>query len=820
MFAYPTILFVTHLSYPRCSPEEWPCSDRYSASVTTTDLLDQLTLDQKVELLAGADTWHTAEFDEPPVPAIRMSDGPAGVRGTSWTGAASASFPCGAALGATWDRALVEQVGRALGREAHAKSAHVLLAPTVNLHRTPTGGRNFECPSEDPVLTAEVAVAYVRGLQHERVAACIKHFVGNDTEFERMTISSEIDERTLRELYFVPFEAAVRRADVRSIMTGYNKLNGTFCSEHRWLLADVLRGEWGFEGAVVSDWFGCHSAAASLLAGLDLEMPGPPRQRGKHLLDAIAAGEVSEDDVDRAVARLLALGAWTGSGSTGAAEVTADDPETRAVIHRAATRAIVLLKNEPALLPLSPETRRVALIGPYARYGRLQGGGSARVQADHGRGPLEALEERGLDVTFEPGGSIAKYLPTVRGDFTASFTDASGASAEVPAGRLAWHWDKPPAPGIEAIEFAARVNGAFVPETTGTWEFGVRAVGPATLRVDGEVIVEIAEGQRGGAFFGLGSPEVRGTVELEGGRTYAIDVDYPADSGALIRGLVVGARPDPGGDHIERAAAAAAGAELAIVIVGTDDDWETEGEDRTSLTLPGDQDDLVAAVVAANPNTVVVLNTGSPVTMPWLDDVSAVVQLWFPGQEIGDALADVLTGAAEPGGRLPVTFPRRIDDTPAFAHHPGTDGRAVYGEGLLIGHRWYDAHDIEPLFPFGFGLGYTTFTIEPVAIAGGVEQGVTVDVDVTNTGDRHGGEVVQVYVAPPAGDEARPLRHLGGFGRIDLAPGEQGRVTVELDARVFASWLDGEWVVQPGDYTILVGRSSRDLHPVGAITAA
>ena len=292
---------------------------------------------------------------------------------------------------------------------------------------------------------------------------------------------------------------------------------------------------------------------------------------------------------------------------------------------------------------------------------------------------------------------------------------------------------------------------------------------------------------------------------------YAIDVDYPADPGALIRGLVVGARPAPGGDHIERAAAAAAGAELAIVIVGTDDDWETEGEDRTSLTLPGDQDDLVAAVVAANPNTVVVLNTGSPVTMPWLDDVPAVVQLWFPGQEIGDALADVLTGAAEPGGRLPVTFPRRIDDTPAFAHHPGTDGRAVYGEGLLIGHRWYDAHDIEPLFPFGFGLGYTTFTIEPVAIAGGVEQGVTVDVDVTNTGDRHGGEVVQVYVAPPAGDEARPLRHLGGFGRIDLAPGEQGRVTVELDARVFASWLDGEWVVQPGDYTILVGRSSRDL---------
>ena len=301
---------ICHISHVR---RERRCSHRYSASVTTTDLLDQLTLDQKVELLAGADTWHTAEFDEPPVPAIRMSDGPAGVRGTSWTGAASASFPCGAALGATWDRALVEQVGRALGREAHAKSAHVLLAPTVNLHRTPIGGRNFECPSEDPVLTAEVAVAYVRGLQHERVAACIKHFVGNDTEFERMTISSEIDERTLRELYFVPFEAAVRRADVRSIMTGYNKLNGTFCSEHRWLLADVLRGEWGFDGAVVSDWFGMpQRRPPRCWPGSTWRCPALPASAASTSLDAIAAGEVSEDDVDRAVARLLALGGVDG----------------------------------------------------------------------------------------------------------------------------------------------------------------------------------------------------------------------------------------------------------------------------------------------------------------------------------------------------------------------------------------------------------------------------------------------------------------------------------------------------------------------------
>ena len=278
---------------------------RYHATVTTgldQELLTRLSADQKVALLAGADTWHTAGFDDPPVAAIRMSDGPAGVRGTSWSGPASASFPCGAALGATWDPDLVEEIGRALGREAHSKSANVVLAPTVNLHRTPVGGRNFECYSEDPILTAEIAVAYVRGLQAERVAACIKHFVGNDTEFERMTISSEIDERTFRELYLVPFEAAVRRADVRCVMSGYNRLNGTFCSEHHWLLTELLRDEWGFDGVVVSDWFGTHSAAASLLAGLDVEMPGPPRERGEHLpRGARPAARSPSDDLDRSV---------------------------------------------------------------------------------------------------------------------------------------------------------------------------------------------------------------------------------------------------------------------------------------------------------------------------------------------------------------------------------------------------------------------------------------------------------------------------------------------------------------------------------------
>ena len=770
-------------------------------------------------LLAGVDTWHTAGFDDPPVPSVRMSDGPAGVRGTSWTGPASASFPCGTSLGATWDPGLVREVGRALGREAHAKNAHVLLAPTVNLHRTPISGRNFEFPSEDPVLAASFAVAYVRGVQDEGVACCIKHFVGNETEFERMTVSSEIDERTLRELYFVPFEAAVRWAGVRAVMSAYNRLNGTYCADHRWLLTDVLRGEWGHDGVVISDWFGNHSTVESLRAGLDIEMPGPPLQRGKALRTAVDAGEVDEQELDPTVDRVLALAAWTKAAGAATTESTADDADTRAVIRRAAARGSVLLKNDGAILPLDrPST--LALIGPYGRFGRQQGGGSARVTPNHGLGPLDALRQRGIDVTFEPGASIAKYLSTMRGDFTVEFHDPDGATARVAASRLAWFWDQSPAPGIDRSTFGATITGTFTPSSSGDWELSVRAVGAVSLRVDGEVVIDLPEPETGGAFFALGSAEHRATVTLEEGRRYAIEVDYAeAPEHTTARGLAIGAGPVPAAGGIERAAAAAAAADVAVVLVGTDDDWETEGEDRTGLALPGEQDALVATVAAANERTIVVLNTGSPVTMPWLDDVAAVLQIWFPGQEVGDALADMLLGDVEPGGRLPVTFPRRIEDTPAFEHYPGQGGKAVYAERLHIGHRWYDRADIEPLFPFGFGLGYTTFTMQTRAVEGTAVGGAAVTVEVTNTGTRAGSEVVQLYVQPPEGDAARPVRHLGTFARVDLAPGATERVRLELPVRVFASWLDGRWTVPRGGYVLSVGRSSRDHTIVGTVHA-
>ncbi len=782
-----------------------------------------LTLEQKVALLAGHDSWHTVEL--PGVPPMRCSDGPAGVRGTSWQGPASASFPCGTALGATFDPALVEEVGRALGREARSKGVNVLLAPTVNLHRTPIGGRNFECFSEDPHLTARIAVGYVRGVQGEGVAACIKHFVANDTEFERMTISSEVDERTLRELYLLPFESAVAPVaegggGVRALMSSYNRVNGMYASEHGPLLRGVLRDEWGFDGVVISDWYGTHSAAASLEAGLDLEMPGPPRERGDALVDAIHAGAVAEARVDESVRRLLELFVWSGVGEIDTTERTDDPPETRALIRRAAIAGMVLFKNDGGVLPLAAPGR-LAVVGPNAERSQIQGGGSARVRANRPVRLLGPLRDRGLDVVDEPGCSIDKRLPALRGDFTVRYESGDGATAEQQLDRLSMIWMEPPAEHIDLRHFGATVTGSFVPSATGDWQFGVTSVGPAVLRINGDVAVDLSTPLTGGAFFGQGSPEIRATVALEEGVACTVKVDYPVVEYPMLRGLMVGGAPPELGDALQRAVAAAAAAEVAVVVVGTTADWETEGEDRVTMDLPGRQDELISRVAAASAKTVVVINAGSPVAMPWLDSVDAVVQIWFPGEELGDAVADVLLGEAEPGGRLPMTIPRQLADTPAYRHHPGRDGTAVYAEGPLIGYRWYDAQSIEPLFAFGHGLGYATFELGDAAVSGSIDVGVTVALRVANTSTRTGGTVVQCYVQPPVDRADRPVRTLQAFAKVELAAGDSRTVDLALPWRAFSTWdVDRhDWIVPSGDHRIWVGTSSRALTEAGTVIA-
>ena len=785
-----------------------------------------LTLEQKVALLAGYDNWHTTKL--PGVPSMRCSDGPAGVRGTSWMGPASASFPCGTALGATFDPELVKAVGEALATEARSKGAHMVLAPTVNLHRTPIGGRNFECFSEDPLLTSRIAVAYIRGLQQSavgqnRIACCIKHFVANDTEFERHTISSEVDETTLRELYLAPFEAAVRPveqggAGAQAVMSAYNRINGVYASEHSELLRGVLRDEFGFNGVVISDWYGTHSAAQSLEAGLDLEMPGPARERGEALLAAVLAGETSEARVDESVARLLQLFEWLGidEAATPVEEHTDDSAATRATIRRASIAGMVLLRNEGNVLPLAVGAH-IALLGPNAERGQVQGGGSARVRAHRPSMPLTALSVRDVTVVHEPGCHIDRRLRAMRGEFSVRYHGANGKTADAATDRLHFTWLENPAPNIEHSAFGVSIEGTFTPDVTGDWLVALTAVGSATLRIDGDVIVDLSTPQIGGAFFGLGSEEMVATLECEAGVPRHVQVEVAFEERAQLRGLLVGARAPITDDPLERAVALARDTtRAAVVVVGTNADWETEGEDRASMSLPGDQDELIRRVAAVNPRTVVVINAGSPVAMPWLNDVAAVLQVWFPGEEFGEALADVLLGVSEPGGRLPITIPKQLVDTPAFAHYPGRDGRAIYNEGLLIGHRWYDKQGIVPAFSFGHGLGYTTWELGAPIVTGDIESGVRVQVPVRNVGDREGSTVLQCYVEPAFAQTNRPVRTLQGFAKVKAAAGAEAVAVIELDARSFSRWdaVEHRWLVPAGEYSILLGWSAAELSQV------
>ena len=808
------------------------------------ELLDELTLAEQVSLLAGTDFWHTAAIERIGLPAMRVTDGPTGARGTLFEGGPeSVNVPCGTSLAASWDPALVEEVGRLLGREARAKGARVLLAPTVNLHRTPVGGRNFECMSEDPYLTARTAVGYVRGVQAEGVASCIKHFVGNDTEFERNTIDSQIDERSLRELYLVPFEAAVREADVQSVMTSYNRINGPWAADSP-LVNDVLRGEWGFDGLVMSDWFGLHSTAEGVAAGLDLEMPGPTLHRGQKLLDAVERGDVSPEDVRRAAANVLALvrrtGAWDDGGP--GPETTRDEPADRALVRRAGASGMVLLRNEPSagtgaapVLPLrTTGLRRVAVIGPNAAHGQTEGGGSAHVPPTHISNPLDAIRARlggvgsGIEVTHAVGCPTHKRLPVLDRRLCSPFVldvfrDVEGASTAgsapdesnvVAASRIMWMRDPiDTGAGSASAGFSARFHTTLTPDATGPWQFGVSSIADATLSVDGAVVVDNADAALGGSFFGVGKNEKVGTAALEAGRDYALEVRLrrPASDHALS-GLVIGAFPPVLVDPVDEAVEVAGQADLTILVVGTNADWESEGYDRDDIALPGRQDELVARVAAACPTTVVVVNAGSPVSMPWLAAVDAVLYTWFPGQELGDALVDVLVGDVEPQGRLPVSFPHRLEDTPAFEHHPGRNGVAQYVERRLMGYRWYDTVGREPLFPFGFGLGYASTTVTGARLEGPH----AVAVDVANTGSRNGVEVVQVYAhrldrAGLSPDEAQ--QRLVGFAKVTVAAGSSTSVTIELDPRSYQGWDIARhgFVDDDGRYELRVGTSSRHI---------
>jgi beta-glucosidase len=798
-------------------------------------LLDALTLDEQAALLSGQDFWSTVPIERLGIPSVKVSDGPNGARGGVFKdGPKTACFPVGVSVASTWNPELIQQMGAALGVETKLKGAQVLLAPTMNLHRTVYNGRNFECHSEDPWLASEMAVAYVKGVQSEGVAATLKHFVGNESEFERLTASSEIPERALRELYLLPFERAVKEAAAMCVMTGYNRLGGTFAADHHRLIHDILRTEWGFDGLVMTDWFANHHTDQSVTAGCDLEMPGPTRERGAKLVAAVQEGRVSADAVRACARRVLNLAARLGrfADPTVHAERAEDLPEHRSLIRRLGVEGTVLLKNDQAQLPLALQPgQKVALIGRAATVPQIMGGGSANVNAHYRSAPAAELSAAcpGVSFTHHTGADIHRYVPVLVQPVTFDIyatPDLSGpvvGQDTVPNSEVLWVGTLPQ--GIARGQaFSARTTLRYVADAGGTHAFSLFAAGPCRMRLNGETVIDFWDNWRsGGTYFTQGCDEIVHTRTLQAGDVLELVVEHstqiPSSAGEVQSGfhaLRIGAARLLGETEIAQAVDAARYADVAIVFAGLNAEWDNEGLDRPGIELPHHQNELIARVAAVNPRTVVVLQSGSPLLLPWLNAVPAVLQAWYPGQECGNAIADVLTGVAEPGGRLPQTWPQAIEHTVAYGSskaYPGVNGQVFYDEGLFIGYRHHDAHCITPLFPFGYGLSYTRFAWDALSVDRSTfapGESVTATVTVRNIGDRAGSAVVQAYVHDPVSTLVRPVQELKAFRKVLLQPGETQQVQLTFGPRSFAAFDDVRqaWVAQAGAFELRVGDSS------------
>lgn len=789
--------------------------------------LGKLDLDAKTRLLAGQDMWSLPALPEIGLKSLVMSDGPIGVRGVRWTADdPSIALPSPTALAAAWDPSLARRAGRLLAQEAGRKGVHVLLAPTVNLHRSPLGGRHFEAYSEDPYLTGEIGTGYVQGVQDGGVGTTVKHFVANDAETDRFTVDNKVAARPLRELYLAPFEAIVKNARPWGIMTAYNQVNGVTMTEHHHLVNEVLRGEWGFDGYNVSDWMAARSTKGDIEGGLDVAMPGPQTVYGEALAAAVRAGEVAVSTVDTAVRNVLRLAARVGA-LEGAPPVVTEAPATidgDALAREIAHRGVVLVRNEGDALPLKGRT--VALSGAAARDARVLGGGSAQVFPDHTVSPLDgltaALPEGAL--TFTVGADPSDELAPA-GSVSSGFTlravcrDADGTvlgEGTLPNGQVQWIGDDLPAGVTHETLASIEVVGTFTPRESGEHSFGTRGLGAFTLGIAGETVFDGVQAMGPEtdpfeAFFG--APVERAKVSLTAGETVEVSLFHPLDKEfaaplpAVMFSLVhLGPRRDPD-ELIAEAVEAARAADTAVVVVATTERVESEGFDRKDLALPGRQDELVRAVAAANPNTVVVVNAGSPVEMPWREDVAAILLSWFPGQEGGAALADVLTGAAEPGGRLPTTWPVALADVPVTEVTP-TDGELAYSEGVFIGYRAWDKAGATPAYAFGHGLGYTTWSYDSLEVTPAAAK-----VRITNTGTRTGREVVQIYLAPQSDGVERPARWLAGFGSVEAGAGESVEIEIPLPRRAFEIWDEEktDWAFVPGTYEVRAAHSLTDV---------
>lgn len=796
-------------------------------------LLEQLTTEEKLLLLGGKPGKGGAQANSATfpierigLPELRMADGPMGVH---WWCDASTAYPALIGAAACWDPELWYQLGTALGRDCRARGVHILLAPGVNLYRGPWCGRNFEYAGEDPFLSSRFAVAYIRGVQDQGVAATVKHYACNYAEYGRHTVSTDLDDRTLHEVYLPAFRAAVGEGGSGALMTAYNLVNGIHCSEHGPLINDILKGEWGFDGVAMSDWLSTYSVADAANAGLDLEMPSAEMFTAENLLAALERGEVAISTIDDKVRRLLRLAACFGwlDYEQKDASIPYNDPSSRQVALELARSGSVLLKNEAGFLPLDPaRVKTIAVLGPYADPAVFGGGGSSYTPPHDAVSLLRGIRElcpgaemlhaAGPDPNPQHGvfsGSVfeSSHGPGLWGEYF----DNGNLEGEPTATRLDehvdFHWGvRPPADGIRVPRFSIRWTGAIRPTNSGTHLFHTRSH-DSEYRVwlDGRLVIDNVSDVKNGPH--------RADLQLEAGRSYALTIEYRKTR--FFSGMQFGWQwSDGGAKEIAECVALARRADVAIVTGGWDHVSEAEGFDRDFAMNP-EVEALLLAVAEAQPKTAVVLTAGGNLDMSrFIERVPAVLHAFYPGEAGGQALAEILFGRVNPSGKLPATFEKRVEDRSSFSSYFDADGdqRVKLEDGIFTGYRHFDRAHIEPRFAFGFGLSYTTFQHSGLKLSRerlSAGQSLELSLDVKNTGSRAGAEVVQVYVRDVACRLPRPEKELKGFARVVLEPGETKRASVVLKQDAF-EYYDPEqrrWVLESGEFEVLVGASATDI---------
>ncbi len=818
------LLYTAHV-FAQDKPQSQPEIEQKVDSI-----LNKMTLEEKIDMIGGQDAFYIRGYERLGLPALKMADGPVGVRNYG----PSTAYPVGIALAASWDTDLANRVGAMIGQEARARGVHFMLGPGVNIYRAPMAGRNFEYYGEDPFLASRMAVAYINGVQSQGVIATVKHFLANNQEYDRHNVSSDIDERTLREIYLPTFEAAVKEAHVGAIMDSYNLVNGIHMTQNDYFNNQIVKKEWGFDGIIMSDWDATYDGVAAATTGLDLEMPYGKFMNRNTLLPAIREGKLSAATLDDKIRRILRKAIQFGFLDHDQTNLTIPryDQEARQLALEAAKESMVLLKNEGNLLPLDKsKIKSIAVFGPDAYPAIPGGGGSSRVVPFKAVSYLEGLSDyqganikvyynRGipkLDEVFDETDFMTAASSGQRGIEAEYFDNISlqGKPVLTRTDRHLNFHDTLGARGARSANFSARWTGYYTPRNSGDHEFYVSGQGGYKLYIDDRLVVDQWQQQ------GVGI--VRTSHEtLQAGHPYKVTLEYFQKSREANIGLGITSAEG----FIDPAAKAmAAQADVAIVCVGFDPSNEREGSDRT-FQLPAGQDELIRQILSANKNTIVVMTAGGNVDMTqWIDHTPALIHAWYPGQEGGTALAQLLFGDFSPSGKLPVSFERRWEDSAVFdSYYPqGDTKRVAYKEGVFLGYRYFDKSSTKPLFPFGYGLSYTKFkysnlTISPDVIKDGGT--VTVSFDVTNTGEREGSEVAEIYVGDRHASVPRPVKELKGFAKVHLMPNETRKASVVLDRRALSFYdVNGkQWKAEPGNFDIYVASSAEQIHLQGKLT--